>query len=190
MGWEYLDHLFDVKAPKPMPSLFYLSSCKAWLHILHTFVLLGHVVLARHKETFIIIQNRSFLPNDMLFGGLTHSQHPSPPKKNTAANIELSQATVAAALRFQLCSIVLPVSLNPKVATHRPSLSPWLSWCCSLQHIDKWTCLWWHRPQVYRLSFARHFHQTWPYKDTTNKPTYLAIHPMCSPSGSAPSPCI
>lgn len=78
-----LDHLFGVKDPKPKPLMFYLGSCKGWLHFLHTFVLLGQVALAKHKETFIIIQNRSSFPNDMLFGGLTHSQHFFPLKKKS-----------------------------------------------------------------------------------------------------------
>lgn len=69
------DHFFGVKDPKSMPSLFCLSPCKARLHCLCTLVLVGSVVLARHKETFIIIQNRSSLSNGMLFGGLTHSQY-------------------------------------------------------------------------------------------------------------------
>lgn len=76
-----LDHLFGAKDPKPKSLMFYLGSCKGWLHFLHTFVLLGQAVLAKHKETFIIIQNRSSFPNDMLFGGLTRSQHFFPLKK-------------------------------------------------------------------------------------------------------------
>lgn len=36
-----LDHLFGAKDPKPKPLMFYLGSCKGWLHFLHTFVLLG-----------------------------------------------------------------------------------------------------------------------------------------------------
>lgn len=82
-----LDHLFGVKDPKPKPLMFYLGSCKGWLHFLHTFVLLGQVALAKHKETFIIIQNRSSFPNDMLFGGLTHSQHFFPLKKKIQEQI-------------------------------------------------------------------------------------------------------